>query len=359
MGLLRKLTRWLRRRDENLKIAFRDLIESSTFMLLGSVVILLTSIVFLCKFSGFKPLQSPGTIFVVTVGFVTILGFYFTWRSIKSSYYISQITAFPDLLRRIEEIVVETIKRKEGAPLKIVCFTPAVGNLSANRDFKKVKTILYELMNEPQKIEIEIICLHDPENSKYEDMVKELRTKLRKKDTKKLLEEILNDSEDKNYGKGSATNSELKKQVGNLVQNLMKESSLFKFYLSYGVIFKEKYGIGGKERPFFEAYLEARELIQDLRKHGAHFYMVREDFLPDFHLLLDSKRVIAYVPLSYYPYFFEQHRWWPKISLNREEIYKLVKNQKTPVEIFGFETTEKNLLIRFEEYFEFCRRFLQ
>jgi hypothetical protein len=395
MRKLRALARWIKRKDEDFKIIFRDLIESTVFILIATFVVLLISIFFLWKFSYSILLQSPGTIFVIIVGFATILGFYFTWKSIKSSYYISQFTVFSDLLRRIEEIVVETIRKKTGAPLKIICFTPAIGNLSDYGDFRKVKAILYELMKEPQKIEIEIICLKDPKDTNYEDILnnlnikvgilkgklEELEAKLKHKEAKKLLQghiseyisessnyekkqkelnELLENDEAKKYFLECFNESEtgLKYQIKYLIHKLKEQSPLFEFYLSYGVIYKEKHGIIGKERSFLESYFEARELIKDLKIHGAQFYMVGEDSLPDFHLILNSKRAIAYVPLSYYPYLFKQDRWWPKIKLNWEEICDLTKNQKTCVEIFGFETTEKNLLSQYEEYFEFCRRFL-
>jgi hypothetical protein len=351
--------------EEKFKIFFRELWESPLTFIFLTIVLLIGSMCLLWKLQTCLT-SSPGTIFAIFIGFVTILGFYYTYKSIKQSYYISRIIIFPDLIRRITELVVEAIEKGEGAPLKIICFTPAVGNLSCYKEFEELKHTLERLAGEPRTFGIEIICLYDPHGDESEILQHFPREE--QEEIKRILPQFC---EFLNKVKSLLENRQDKEKYDKIINEMQdilrdqkeifkKISPLFKFYLSYGEIFDENYGLKVEKkkgtRPYWDAYREAHELIELLIRKGVSFYMKREDNLPDFHLFLTNKRAIIYFPLSYYPYFFEQRRWE---SLPKEDILKEVSNQRTPVEILGFETTERDLITRFEEFFEFCRKFLK
>ncbi len=351
--LIGRTRRWISRSDEHFKIFVRDLLQSCIPLFVAFTLLLVLSLVMLSLYPSEPLCANPGTIFAVGVGVITLAGFWFTWRSIKSSYYISQVTVFPDLLRRLEEIIVESVKKKEGGPLKIVCFTPAIGNLSARRSFQGVNDLLNKLLEQFQKMEIEVICLQDPDpdDQAYEDDLRKLKEQAADKQGKSLVQSVL----------GKDVNDLANDPQARLIESLRNRSKLFEFYLSYGRIFYSRYGVKAKPRSFLNAYEEARTLINELRKRGAQFHMIASDKLPHFHLLLTAKRAIAYVPLSLYPYFFSTERWWPNLGIkNYPDLTDIADREgKDPVEIFGLETTEPNLLRKFEEYFEFCRCFLK
>jgi len=329
----------LRILEERINFFLREFFESPLFLGFLFIIILGGSVLLLLKHQTYLT-SSPGIIFAIFIGLFTVAGFFYTWKSIKSSYYLSQIITFQDFLNRIEELIKGLESAKGEGPLKIVCYSPAIGNLSLPKAAKKVQQALNELMDKKEKLDLEIVCLQDAIDPEYENELQTLQSNF----------------ESFNFDQASWWEQNNFKE---LVKLLKEKSALFKFYLSYGIVLKDKYGPrpNGENRSFLEAYKEASSLLIKLMQK-ARVYPKKEDNLPHFHLFFNRIRGILYVPVNIFPFYIDQPRWFDG-SINYDKITELTKGTSSPVQLLGFETTDKSLLLRFEEFFEFCRTCLK
>jgi len=109
-------------------------------------------------------LDSPGTIFSLVTGIATLFGLALAIGFLRESLYISRILTFRDLTREVSMLIKDASRNK--ALLKIVCFTPAIGNVSYPEDFARVKRTL----NETEKLDfIQMVCLDRIKLKKFYD----------------------------------------------------------------------------------------------------------------------------------------------------------------------------------------------
>jgi len=141
-------------------------------LLLGLVFTIISLLVL--HGTGRDPLwDSPGMIFSVLTGIATLLGLAFAIGSLRESIYISRILTFRDLVREVSMLLREASEGK--SLVKIVCFSPALGNISYPGEYERLR----EALDGIEKLDfIQMVCL-DPSKlrnfyQKYADVCPDL-----------------------------------------------------------------------------------------------------------------------------------------------------------------------------------------
>jgi hypothetical protein len=297
------------------------------------------------RFHPINP-QTPGTIFILSLAVITILGFIITIARLQEAHiridsydrFLSRLALMlQEVIRDAEEPSIHTRLWKQAtssedplldvrSTLKVLCSVPTLGNLTHHDEFlARVYPLWMEIANN-EHIRVVMYCLRLyslEENAQLVNYLPPLRRR-------------------KGYGRKyhqeaefvwDGTSEVSKRDIRNKKrEGLLTTTDVGKFYAEMAT----KRGYKLQDPAVLRSVTQAVEIISELsneeRNNLAMGYKWDEDRLPPFHIFLSERRVIVAVPLD---------RTVTATGATTGE-----------VSMIGYETTDNRVMRRLREVFK-------